>query len=131
MVFGPWPRAQGGRILMLLTSISIGAGVAVFVVVLELLHNVINNWPYRHKRPVSIKVTSDVTLITYHASALAITKDDTPYLRIYARDGSHEWWPIWRFKNPAVIMFALDPQWATAHVAYLCSQQYSTPDSRK
>ena len=72
-------------------------------------------------KPISIVVMSKATNLEYHADRYKLNLDDnTPYLRIY-NINKFEWFPIWHFKNPYLIMMAVDPEYAKAHMLDLFS----------
>jgi len=76
---------------------------------------------YCQWQPISIKVTSEETGEEYHADRYRYSMDDsTPYLRIYT-GRKFEWYPIWHFKNPYLIMMVIDPEYAKKNMLNLFS----------
>lgn len=76
---------------------------------------------YSNWKPISMSVVSKATGEEYHADRYKINMDDnTPYLRIY-NVRKFEWFPIWHFKNPYLIMMAADPDYAKANMLNLFS----------
>lgn len=74
------------------------------------------NW-----KSISMKVTSQSTGLEYHADRFRFSlEDNTPYLRIY-NINRFEWFPIWHFKNPYLIMMVVEPDYAKEHIFDLCS----------
>ena len=85
-------------------------------------------------KPISLHVTSASTGLRYIADRYRCSMDDnTPYLRIY-NVNKFEWFPIWHFKDPYLIMMVIDPQYATSNMLKLCgvdTGKKSTEDSKK
>lgn len=86
--------------------------------------------------PISQLVTSLKTGEEYHADKWRLDKDDIPWLRIWNYHISHyEWFPIWHFKNPFLIMLTIDNSWAMTNMFKLMSipEQVKklTEDSKK
>ena len=76
---------------------------------------------YSDWEPVSLRVVSNSTDIEYHADRYKMNIDDnTPYLRIY-NINKFEWFPIWHFKNPYLIMMVVDPEYAKTNMMRLLS----------
>lgn len=76
---------------------------------------------YSNWKPVSLRVVSNSTGIEYHADRYKMNMDDnTPYLRIY-NINKFEWFPIWHFKNPYLIMMVVDPEYAKTNMMHLLS----------
>lgn len=64
----------------------------------------------------SIHVVSQNTGIKYHASRYEITKDDEVNVQIYNHvAGRYEWYPIWHFDSPFLIVYTLDSNYAMNH----------------
>ena len=76
---------------------------------------------YSNWKPISMKVVSKATELEYHADRYKFSlEDNTPYLRIY-NINRFEWFPIWHFKNPYLIMMAVDPNYAKTNMMNLFS----------
>lgn len=76
---------------------------------------------YGNWKPISMSVVSKATDMEYHADRYKLNLDDnTPYLRIY-NIRRFEWFPIWHFKNPYLIMMAVDPEYAKTNMLNLFS----------
>lgn len=64
----------------------------------------------------NIHVVSQKTGIKYHASRYEITKDDEVNIQIYNHiAGRYEWYPIWHFDNPFLVVYTLDSNYAMNH----------------
>lgn len=76
---------------------------------------------YTKWKPISITVESESTGCKYNAGRYRLSEEDgMPYLRIYNQyQHKFEWYPIWHFKNPYIIMMFIDPQYAKDHVLEL------------
>ena len=73
---------------------------------------------------ISIMVTSAKTEEKYAADHYYIAKDGTPYLRIWNHfRATYEWFPIWQFKNPLVLMMQIDPEYAKTNLGRLVGAQ--------
>lgn len=73
------------------------------------------NW-----KPISMHVTSKNTGLRYIADRYRYSMDDdTPYLRIYNLN-RFEWYPIWHFKDPYLIMMIVDKDYAVRNMLKLC-----------
>ncbi len=76
---------------------------------------------YSSWKSISIKVTSVSTGNEYHADRYKFSlEDNTPYLRIY-NINKFEWFPIWHFKNPYLVMMVVDPDYAKSNMLNLFS----------
>lgn len=71
-------------------------------------------------KPISMHVTSKSTGLRYIADRYRYSMDDdTPYLRIY-NINKFEWYPIWHFKDPYLIMMIVDKDYAVRNMLKLC-----------
>lgn len=94
--------------------------VAILGVVTGIIINKVANTGKGY--PISQIVTSTKTEEEYHADKWRLDKDNIPWLRIWNQHiGHYEWFPIWHFKNPFLVMYAIDNSWAMSNMYKLMS----------
>lgn len=97
-------------------NIDSGALAILAVVLVCAVCIVIRIWADRGKHIIAV-VTSRRSGINYHAFKYRIGADSIPWIKIYNHiSGDNEWYPIYHFKDPFVIMYSIDPQWTLSHL---------------
>lgn len=102
----------------LIILISFAAAFAGFII-----GAIIFNWPEKGEI-ISVVLTSAATDVQYRADRYYIDKHYTPKVRIWNHyTAQNEWYPIWQFKNPLLIMAQIDPEYTKANIAKLVGSQ--------
>ena len=110
----------------LIILISFAAALAGFII-----GAIIYNW-HPKGEAISFKLTSLATELQYIADRYYINKQGTPMLRIwnpYTTD--YEWYPIWQFKNPLLMMAQIDPEYTRNNITRLIGAQKVAQDDNK
>ena len=98
--------------------ISFAAAFAWFII-----GAIVYNLPPKGER-ISCIVTSAATGEPYEADRYYIDKEYTPNLRIWnPYTARYEWYPVWQFKKPLVVMAQIDPEYTKENLTKLIGAQ--------
>lgn len=106
-------------IVAIVAAVAFGVTCAIIGAIVSL----VGNFQYRNWKPISTFVYSSSTGHKYHADRYCLIDNHTPWIRIYNGQNGFQWYPIWHFKDPLLIMLIADPEYAKNNVLGLIGIQ--------